>query len=154
MQNISDIIEEFIISTMGGDNHLDLSRNDLAGYFGCAPSQINYVLATRFNLNRGYIIESQRGGGGFIKIMRIVDFDNNYMADIINNRLNSPISYKDAIFMLEDLVNKRFLSEEQAQTLSYAISPKAISLPIKGEDDLRSRILKNAFANIIKEGRK
>ena len=139
---------------MGGENHLDLSRNDLAVYFGCAPSQINYVLATRFNINRGFLVESQRGGGGFIKVMRIVDFDNNYMADIINNRLNNPISYKDAVFMLNDLIEKRFLTEEQGRTISYTISPKAISLPIKGEDELRSRILKNAFANIIKEGRR
>lgn len=151
MQNISDIIEEFIISTMGGDNHLDLSRNDLALYFGCAPSQINYVLSTRFNINRGYIVESQRGGGGYIKVIKIVDFDDNYMSQIINDRLSSPISYKDAIFMLEDLIAKDFITEEQGKVISYSISPKAISLPIKGEDELRARILRNIFANIIRE---
>ena len=150
MQNISDIIEEFIISTMGGDNRLDLSRNDLAQYFGCAPSQINYVLATRFNINRGYIVESQRGGGGFINVLKIVNFDNNYMAEIINNRLSSPISYKDSIFMLEDLIAKGFLTKEQGKVISYSISPKAISLPIKGEDELRAKILRNVFANIIR----
>ena len=151
MQNISDIIEEFIISTMGGDNRLDLSRNDLAEYFGCAPSQINYVLSTRFNINRGYMVESQRGGGGFIKVIKIVDFDNNYMSQIINNRLSSPISFKDAIFMLEDLISKGFITKEQGKVISYSISPKAISLPIKGEDELRSKMLKNIFANIIME---
>ena len=151
MQNISDIIEEFIISTMGGDNRLDLSRNDLAQYFGCAPSQINYVLSTRFNINRGYIVESQRGGGGFIKVIKIVDFDNNYMADIINNRLSYPITYKDSLFMLEDLISKGLLTTEQAKVISYSISPKAISLPIKGEDELRAKMLKNIFANIIRE---
>ncbi len=151
MANISDIIEEFIISTMGGDSHLDLSRNDLANYFNCAPSQINYVLTTRFNINRGYLVESQRGGGGYVKVVKILDFNDSYFADIINNRLNNPISYKDSIFMLNDLIQKGFLTKEEGKTISYAISPKAISLPIKGEDELRSRILKNIFANIIRE---
>ena len=149
MQNISDIIEEFIISTMGGDTTLDLSRNDLAQYFRCAPSQINYVLSTRFNIDRGYIIESQRGGGGYIKVVKIVNFDNNYMARIINDRLSQPISYKDSMFLIGDLVEKGFLTREQGETISYTISPKAISLPIKYEDELRAKILKNVFANII-----
>ena len=70
MPNVSDIIEEFILSTMGNSDDINLSRNELAGFFNCAPSQINYVLTTRFNLNRGYVIQSQRGGGGFIKIVK------------------------------------------------------------------------------------
>ena len=75
MPTISDIIENFILSTLGKDDSIDLSRNELADYFKCAPSQINYVLTTRFNLNRGYIIQSQRGGGGYIKLLKIKDFD-------------------------------------------------------------------------------
>ncbi len=152
MQNISDIIEQFIIATMGAEDALDFSRNDLAEYFRCAPSQINYVLSTRFNINRGYIVESQRGGGGYVKLLRITNFDDNYLANIISNRLNEPISYKDSVFMLEDLVNKKFLKEDEANIILYSISPKALSLPINFEDNLRAKILKNVFANIIRNG--
>ena len=69
--NISNIIEEFIKSTLGEEEKLELSRNDLASYFSVAPSQINYVLTTRFNVDRGYVVESRRGGGGSVTIIRI-----------------------------------------------------------------------------------
>ena len=62
MSNISDMIEAFLIDTLGDDEYLDISRNDLANYFNVAPSQINYVLTTRFNYERGFLTESKRGG--------------------------------------------------------------------------------------------
>lgn len=151
MANISDIIEHFILATMGSADDISLSRNELADYFNCAPSQINYVLSTRFNLNRGYIIQSQRGGGGFIKLVKIKDFDNSYIYKIIDNNLNGEISFKDAKFLLEDLVQKDFISNDRAQTLLYAISDKALSNPIKMEGTIRSNILKNVLVNIARE---
>ena len=67
MQGLSDTIEQFIKALMdeGNSSQVEVRRNELAQYFNCAPSQINYVLATRFTLDRGYHIESRRGGGGF-----------------------------------------------------------------------------------------
>lgn len=151
MANISDIIEHFILATMGSADDINLSRNELADYFNCAPSQINYVLSTRFNLNRGYIIQSQRGGGGYIKLVRIKDFDDSYIYKIIDNNLSKEISFKDAKFLLEDLVQKNFISKERAQILLYAISDRALASPIKMEGILRSNIMKNVLANIARE---
>ncbi|MGN1208056.1 MAG: CtsR family transcriptional regulator, partial [Christensenellales bacterium] len=71
MNNVSDIIEEFILSTIGDEQSLNLSRNELANFFNVSPSQINYVLSTRFTLDRGYQTESKRGGGGYIVLKRI-----------------------------------------------------------------------------------
>ncbi len=71
MANISDIIEQFILKSLGEDDSVDISRNELANFFSCAPSQINYVLETRFTVDRGFVKESRRGGGGFIKISKI-----------------------------------------------------------------------------------
>ena len=65
MAQLSDNIEHFIKELMCDDTHIELRRNELAQHFGCAPSQINYVLATRFSVDHGYIIESRRGGGGY-----------------------------------------------------------------------------------------
>ena len=65
MANISDIIERFLLDSLEKSDRISISRNELADYFDCAPSQINYVLSTRFTLDRGYIIESRRGGGIF-----------------------------------------------------------------------------------------
>ena len=69
-KSVSDIIEEFIMSSLDEDKFIEISRNDLAKFFSCVPSQINYVLNTRFTLNRGFLVESQRGGGGYIKVVR------------------------------------------------------------------------------------
>ena len=151
MANISDIIENFILSTMGSSDDINLSRNELAGYFNCAPSQINYVLTTRFNLNRGFLTESQRGGGGYIKLVRIKDFDDSYIYKIIDTVLNKEISYKDSCYLLEDLVKKKFISLKEAKIISFAISDKALSSPVKLEGNLRSNILKNVLMNILKE---
>ena len=69
---LSDTIEQFIKDMMQREQQaeIDLKRNELAEYFHCAPSQINYVLATRFTPDHGYVITSQRGGGGYIRIVR------------------------------------------------------------------------------------
>ena len=73
MARLSDIIEDFIKSLLKhSEGELQLQRNELAEHFECAPSQINYVLATRFSLDRGYYIESRRGGGGFIRIVQLI----------------------------------------------------------------------------------
>lgn len=151
MANISDVIESFILSTMGSSNNINLSRNELADYFNCAPSQINYVLTTRFNINRGFIIQSQRGGGGFIRLVKIKDFDNHYINRIIETNLSSGISQKNATYLVEDLVQKEFLTPTQAKTLLYAISDKALSNPIKMEDNLRANIIKNVLINTLRE---
>lgn len=150
MATISDVIENFILSTLGTNNDLNLSRNELAGYFNCAPSQINYVLTTRFNLNRGFIIQSQRGGGGYIRIVRIKDFDDNYIHKVIDS-IGDEINFNEARFILEDLMNKKFLTPSQAKTVLYAVSDKALTNPIKLEGKLRANILKNVFINILKE---
>ncbi len=151
MAKVSDIIESFILDTLGNGDDVNLSRNELADYFKCAPSQINYVLSTRFNLNRGFIITSQRGGGGYIKIVRIKNFDNNYLYRILDEILSKPICFKDALYLLEDLTNKGFISDKQAKLISYAISDRALNSPIKIEDNIRANILKNILVNLLKE---
>ncbi len=150
MPNVSDIIENFILSTMGNSEDINLSRNELADFFNCAPSQINYVLNTRFNLNRGYIIQSQRGGGGFIKIVKLKKFDNNYVYKIIDEVLNKEISYKDAMYILEDLVQKEIVKPKEAKIISYALTEKALCNPIKIEGMLRANILKSFLINVLK----
>lgn len=153
MATVSDVIEEFILSILDNSNEIDLSRNELAEYFGCAPSQINYVLSTRFNFDRGFVVESRRGGGGYIRLERIKDFDDEYIKHILE-RLQSEISYKDAKYLVEDLESKEVLTSEQAKVLLLAITDKALGSPIKMEGTIRANILKNVLMNIYKEGEK
>ena len=83
---ISDTIERFIREMLGEDESIELKRNELANHFNCVPSQINYVISTRFTTERGYSVESRRGGGGYIKITRVGRNSNNA---IIMHILNS-----------------------------------------------------------------
>ena len=75
---ISDVIEEFIKEMFSEDDSIEIQRNDLAEYFNCVPSQINYVIATRFKPSQGYYVESKRGGGGHIKITKVNITKSNY----------------------------------------------------------------------------
>ena len=93
-RRISDIIEEFIMSSLDDDDFIELSRNDLAKFFSCVPSQINYVLNTRFTPNRGFVIESQRGGGGYIKVVRVKDNNSNFLTTALEICEN-PITIND-----------------------------------------------------------
>ena len=114
MPNIADIIEQYIkarLSQSGGGT-LVIRRNELAEKFRCVPSQINYVLSTRFSFNRGYIIETRRGGGGFVRIVRIPLEDSGDLLDILYDRIGETISLNEAMNLIhylhdEDLVTKR-----------------------------------------------
>lgn len=85
---LSDSIESFIKQMLTDEEpEIELRRNELAEYFGCAPSQINYVLATRFSPDHGYMTESRRGGGGYIRIVRVVQDSSQQLLYLINQRI-------------------------------------------------------------------
>jgi len=77
MGNIADLIEKFILSRLSGqnDNFVLLQRNELADELACAPSQISYVLSTRFTVERGFLVESRRGSGGYIRVIKVFPHD-------------------------------------------------------------------------------
>ncbi len=151
MSKISDLIEEFILEQLEQEESIDLSRNELANFFNCAPSQINYVLSTRFTEPRGFLTQSFRGGGGYIRLARVNIDKSNYIGHLICDTLNSEIDYREGMAILENLLNLKLIDESSALTLGYAISPKALSMPIKIENKLRANILKNVLVNMLKE---
>lgn len=150
MANISDIIEAFIIEQLDEYDHIDLSRNELAAFFNCAPSQINYVLSTRFTHPRGYIIESHRGGGGYISLQRVDIDKNEYLKNLLTSTISSEIDYNTSLQILEVLQNKKLLSSREVQIVKAAISSKALSTPLKLENKLRANILRSIIVNILK----
>ena len=98
---ISDSIESFIKEMLGEDSpEVELKRNELAQYFGCAPSQINYVLATRFSPDQGYLTESRRGGGGYIRIVRVVQSESQPLTYWIRDRIGDALSEEEAVRIL------------------------------------------------------
>ena len=150
MSTISDIIEAFILEQLADTDYINLSRNELANFFNCAPSQINYVLSTRFTAPKGFLVESHRGGGGYIKLAKINLDNNEYINELISDILVQDIEYNESLQILSNLVEMNIMSEETASVLSFALSPKALAMPIKIENKQRSNILKNILINILR----
>lgn len=151
MSKISDLIEEFILEQMEDTEFINLSRNELANFFNCAPSQINYVLSTRFTVPKGFFVESHRGGGGYIKLERVNLDKNSYVKNLISSTLDKDLEYTDALGILDNLTKIGVISQESSKILSSALSSKSLSLPLKIENKQRANILKNVLINIIKE---
>ena len=148
-KTISDIIEEFIMSSLDDDSFIELSRNDLAKFFSCVPSQINYVLNTRFTVNRGFVVESQRGGGGYIKVVRVQDNNSNFL----NNALqicSNPISVIEGNQLLEQMKNRKLISDREMCLIKSAISNKSLNNPINIDNRLRSNILSQVIIETMK----
>jgi len=149
-RTISDIIEEFIMSSLDDDDFIELSRNDLAKFFSCVPSQINYVLNTRFTVNRGFVVESQRGGGGFIKIVRVQDNADNFLKNILKI-CHMPVSLVQANQIILNLKEKELITDRESEILKASVSAKALNNPINMDNILRANILKQVIINLMKE---
>ncbi len=148
--NISDIIEEFIKSTLGDEEKLQLSRNDLANYFAVAPSQINYVLSTRFNVDKGFVVESKRGGGGSVTIIRISQNAEDIIPNILKevDKVNE-LTFNKASDILDRLEFEQIIDEREKEIIKTAISDKALALPMK-TDGLRKNIFKEILIGLMR----
>ena len=150
---LSDTIESFIKELLTQEEQgVELKRNELAEYFGCAPSQINYVLATRFTLDDGYVIESRRGGGGYIRIVRVVSDHGQRLSYLINERIGEAIDEASAARLIGQLTEQQIISPEIAGVMRSAVSASALSIPIPNQlkDAIRARTLKTMLTNIAR----
>lgn len=151
MANISDVIEQFIREIMGESQMVNLSRNELAQYFDCAPSQINYVLATRFSIDRGYVTESKRGGGGFITLVRVSPQREELIASLLEYTLSEGVSAQRAAAIVDRLQDEEIISRRESNLIKTAVSDKALSVPNADKDGLRACILRAVITGLIKE---
>lgn len=152
MANISDSIEQFIIATLGDNDSVDISRNSLAEYFSCAPSQINYVLDTRFTVDRGYAKESRRGGSGFIKISKIKnsnDFD--YLNSLILDSVGDDLTFKRMSQILDKLLGDGIVDENNKKLIEASLSEESLSMPFTIKDKVRARAFKNVLVELMKK---
>jgi len=151
MANISDIIEQFILSTIGNDNSIYISRNQLAQHFDCAPSQINYVLTTRFTSDRGFIICSKRGGGGYIEIARISGDIDSYLNNLVSDGIGNELQLQKANHIAERLLSEKIIDEKEFNLIMSVISEKSLVSPFPIKDRLRAQIFKSILETLLKE---
>jgi len=148
-KSVSDIIEEFIMASLDEDKFIEISRNDLAKFFSCVPSQINYVLNTRFTLNRGFLVESQRGGGGYIKVVRVQNNNNSFLTNALEE-CSKPMDVVKANQLLENMKDRKLLTEREVEIIKSAISVKALNNPINIDNTLRANIMQQVIVQAMK----
>ncbi|MFC0525680.1 CtsR family transcriptional regulator [Pontibacillus salicampi] len=143
MANISDVIEahlkKIIASTK--QNAVEIKRSEIADLFQCVPSQINYVINTRFTVEKGYIVESKRGGGGYIRIIRVEPQDKYKLLDDLMKLAQPKISQQGAIDIMERLLEEEVITEREAKLMVSAIGRNVLNVQIALRDELRSRIM-------------
>ena len=144
---VSDLIEEFIKEMFDDNEYIEIQRNDLAQHFNCVPSQINYVISTRFKPSQGYYVESKRGGGGCIKIQRINLEKEEYLMHIINN-IHDVITQNEVDILISDFLSYDLISPKEAKLLKVATSDNVLTLSADIKDKIRAKIFKNMLLNL------
>ena len=153
---LSDSIETFIKALLVEESpEVELKRSELAEYFGCAPSQINYVLATRFSPDQGYITESRRGGGGYIRIVRVVQTASQRLMYLINERIGESISEMESARLIQQLMEQQVVTVNEAELMRAAVSAQALSIPVPDQikNAIRARTLKTMLLTVARQNR-
>ncbi len=152
MGGLSDIIAEFLLSTIGDDERITISRNNLAEHFSCAPSQINYVLSTRFSTDNGYIVESKRGGGGYITLIRLSSDKHEYIKEIAEEVTNQPLSENRMNAILSKMIRDGYITDREGRIISAACSDKSfLTKTGSARDRERGVVFKNVLMQLLKE---
>ncbi len=150
MARLSDIIEAFIkeLFNENKENLIFIQRNEMADQFRCAPSQINYVLTTRFTYERGYLIESKRGGGGHIAIKQLEYDSSNKRKELINKSIGEAITYHNGSALLNHLLESGIILERECEIMKMAINDRGLT-STDNKNKVRADILKGMIMIIL-----
>ncbi|OIU72858.1 CtsR family transcriptional regulator [Rossellomorea aquimaris] len=144
MRNISDIIESYLknVLDLSESEIVEIKRSEIADKFQCVPSQINYVINTRFTIERGYVVESKRGGGGYIRIMKVKAHDQVHLIDQLVSLVTKAVSQSTAADIVFRLVEEDIISEREAKIMLSVMDRSVIMVELPERDILRGRMLK------------
>ena len=154
MAQLSDNIEKFIKDLMEEGTQVELRRNELAQHFGCAPSQINYVLATRFSINHGYVIESRRGGGGYVRIVRMCQSNEDNLLSVLMNQIGGEIDEESAVAIIKHLLDLQLVTRNEALIMRAAVQPGALALPVSAKNVLRASVLTGMLKQVFRNAQR
>ncbi|MCL4514592.1 MAG: CtsR family transcriptional regulator [Firmicutes bacterium] len=154
MESLSDHIEKHLRNLLEQAEHgvLEIQRRELADQFECAPSQINYVLETRFTTRRGYVVETRRGGGGYIRIMQLSWQPAEELAGVIQREIGESLSQREAEHLLLRLVDAQLLNNRQAAMVRAALEQEVEKISVPFQDVLRALVLR-AILTVLLERR-
>ncbi|MNI29014.1 Transcriptional regulator CtsR [compost metagenome] len=151
MRNISDIIEKYLKSILqeSSEGAVEIQRNDLADKFSCVPSQINYVISTRFTVEKGYLVESKRGGGGYIRIRRIELPGPTSLHTHLHQTIGDEIGQTMAEGLIYQLEEARFISKREAGLMRAAVAREVLMVKLPYRDQIRAQIMKAMLISLL-----
>ncbi len=121
---------------------VEIKRSEIADKFQCVPSQINYVINTRFTIEKGYAVESKRGGGGYIRIMKVQSHDDAHLIDQLLSLIQGRLAQSSAEDVIIRLVEEEIITEREAKIMLSVIDRSVLYIELPYRDELRSRMLK------------
>ena len=147
---MSDLVAQYISRMLDEcDGNAEIQRNELASLLGCVPSQINYVITSRFTPEQGYIVESRRGGGGYIRITRVTTDRRVAIMHIVNS-IGESISLSTADTILSNMTEQDMITRYDYALIMSALSDKAYTcVPQDKRDRLRAMLMKNMLITVI-----
>lgn len=147
-QNMSDIIEAYLKKVLQQQEQVEIRRSEIANLFNCVPSQINYVINTRFTIQQGYLVESKRGGGGYIRIIKVQLLDESEILDRMIEIIGRIISERDAQAVIQNLYEDEIISKREAKLMLVAIDKSLYTGDPTTDSHLRANLLKTMLANL------
>jgi transcriptional regulator CtsR len=147
--SLSRRIEQYIKTLLERHSVLEIQRSELADVFQCVPSQINYVLSTRFTPSQGYLVESRRGGGGYLRIVKLIWLDG-VGADIQNayGNINMQIEQSEAEGLLRRLKDEEIITVREYYMLRAIVDRSTLPINLPERDIVRAKVLQAALAAI------
>lgn len=121
---------------------VEIKRNEIADKFQCVPSQINYVINTRFTIEKGYVVESKRGGGGYIRIIKVQAYDSAHLIDQLLSIIENRISQNSAEDVIYRLVEEEVISTREAKIMLSVMDRSVLYIDLPYRDELRARMIK------------
>ncbi|WP_445593864.1 transcriptional regulator CtsR [Bacillus velezensis] len=148
--NISDIIEQYLkqVLDQNGKEILEIKRSEIADKFQCVPSQINYVINTRFTSERGYIVESKRGGGGYIRIIKIKMNNEVVLINNIISQIHTHLSQAASDDIILRLLEDGVISEREAKMMVSVMDRSVLHIDLPERDELRARMMKAMLTSL------
>lgn len=149
---MSDAIESHIKSVLNEKDMIEIKRVELAHYFCCVPSQINYVINTRFTISQGYIVESKRGGGGFIRIKKVIHTEHSVLLDLKRN-LEGELTEQEAEWMLHKLVEFELITIREEELMKAIFVRSVLSNNSKKDSKIRANMMETLLERLGYEER-
>ncbi|MFZ5826025.1 MAG: CtsR family transcriptional regulator [Bacillota bacterium] len=150
MANLADDIEQYLKQHLDRSPVIEVQRAMLAAHFDCAPSQINYVLATRFTPERGYLVESRRGGGGYIRIIRLNLEEGDGLHELVHQEIGDSLSQEEALGYIARLREQKIIDDREAAIMQAAINRETIRLELPVRDIIRANLLRAMILAILR----